>query len=320
MKRIVATVAFFLWLTTSSFPQNFTDLASYCRAMIGASTSTLLARTKGLPRSDVEQVMKGITDPLSIRMIKEVIEFAYSRPANTDFDKMKTELLNMCLAKKIFAQSPAPADATQEQTDWCGNKDYVYSPDLQINGCTAVIQSGQWSGEGLASAFNNRGGAYNDKKDYDRAIADFDQAIRLDPKYAFAYKNRGTAYYGKNDYDRAFADFGQAIRLDPKYAAAYGDRGNLYDDKKDYDRAIADYDQAIRLDPYLAFAYTSRGDAYGGKKDCDRAIADYDQAIRLAPQYAYAYNGRGVAKLRCGDTAGGNADIAVARRLRDGRD
>lgn len=82
---------------------------------------------------------------------------------------------------------PAPADAqTQQQMDWCENKDYAYLADLQLNGCTALIQSGRWSGNDLALIFNNRGNAYSDKNDYDRAIADFSQAIRLDPKYALS--------------------------------------------------------------------------------------------------------------------------------------
>jgi len=139
--------------------------------------------------------------------------------------------------------TPTPADAqTQQQIDWCENKEYAYSPDMQLNGCTALIQSRRWSGKDLALIFNNRGNAYNDKNDYDRAIADFSEAIRLDPKYAFPYDGRGKAYYGKNDLDHAIADFSQAIRLDPKYASPYNDRANVYYDRKDYDRAIADYD------------------------------------------------------------------------------
>ena len=74
-------------------------------------------------------------------------------------------------------------------------------------------------------AYYNRGVAYSDKGDTDRAIADFTEAIRLDPKYANAYVNRGVAYGDKGENDRAIADYTEAIRLDPKFAHAYCNRG-----------------------------------------------------------------------------------------------
>jgi lipoprotein NlpI len=68
-----------------------------------------------------------------------------------------------------------------------------------------------------APAFNNRGLAYAAKPDYDRAITDYNEAIRLNPKFALAFHNRGFAYAAKQDYDRAIADYNEAIRLNPKF-------------------------------------------------------------------------------------------------------
>ena len=65
------------------------------------------------------------------------------------------------------------------------------------------------------------------KQNYDKAIADYNESIRLDPKYAIAYNNRGDAWYHKKEYDKAIADFNEAIRLDPKTAVAYSNRGSL---------------------------------------------------------------------------------------------
>jgi tetratricopeptide (TPR) repeat protein len=138
------------------------------------------------------------------------------------------------------------------------------------------------------NAWRERGRGYADKGDYDKAIADCNQAIRLDPEGALAYNSRGLAYYHKKDYDRAMADYNQAIRLDPEDAAAYSNRGLAYIDKKDYDRAIADCSQAIRLDPEGALAYNNRGVAYKDKGDYVRARADYEQALRIDPDLSYA--------------------------------
>ncbi|MFZ1109035.1 MAG: tetratricopeptide repeat protein [Rhodomicrobium sp.] len=166
-----------------------------------------------------------------------------------------------------------------------------------------------------ADAYNNRGNAYRAKGDNDRAIADYDQAIRLKPDYASAYNNRGASYNEKGDNDRAIADYDQAIRLKPDDASAYINRGNAYRAKGDNDRAIADYDQAIRLKPDYASAYINRGNAYYDKGDNDRAIADYNQAIRLEPDDADAYNNRGAAWYGKGDYARAIGDYDRALQI-----
>jgi lipoprotein NlpI len=220
-----------------------------------------------------------------------------------------------CLAAALWL-GLGPASAEQSQNwKWCVNKNNAYSPDLAISGCTAFIHSGRENRKNLAAAFNNRGIAYDDKKDFDRALADYNEAIRLNPKDAHAFNNRGVAYDNKKEYDRAIADYDAAIRLNSKLAAAFNNRGNAYRAKKDYDRAIADYNEAIRLDPKYAEAFNNRGRAYRAKKDYDHAIADYDAAIRLDPKHASAYLNRGLAYLYGDLLAKAQADFKEASEL-----
>ena len=109
-----------------------------------------------------------------------------------------------CVAVALGA---APALAQKSQNwEWCENKNNAFSADLGINGCTAVIQSGRESKRNLAIAFSNRCSLLNDKKEYDRALADCNQAIQIDPKFARSYLNRGIAYRGKGDNDRAIEE------------------------------------------------------------------------------------------------------------------
>jgi YidC/Oxa1 family membrane protein insertase len=224
--------------------------------------------------------------------------------------------LKFCVVLLFAALLPSWATAqTQQQLDWCLNKGNAFSADLRISGCTAFIQSGRLSGDGLAAAFYNRGVPYAERRDYDRAIADYSEAIRLYPKNARVYNNRGVVYRAKNDYDRAIADYDEAIRLDPKYALAYLNRGVAYADKKDYDRAIADYNAAIRLDPKVARAYSNRGEAYRAKNDYDRALSDFNEAIRVDPNSAFAYYNRGNAYLNKKDYDRAIADYTEAIRL-----
>jgi lipoprotein NlpI len=207
-----------------------------------------------------------------------------------------------------------PAQARQAPGWGCDAKDRG-TPDARIRDCTVLIDSRRGSPTKRAVAYSNRGRAYDAKGDGDRALADYNEAIRLDPKYARAYNDRGVSYNVKRDYDRAIADFNAAIRLDPKYAAAYSNRGNAYDGKNDDDRAIADYSEAVRLDPKVWFAYNNRGNAYTKKGDHDRAIADYNEAVRLDPKYALAYINRGRATFHSGALPKALADFQRASEL-----
>jgi tetratricopeptide (TPR) repeat protein len=107
--------------------------------------------------------------------------------------------------------------------------------DTAIDGCTAVIQSGQEAPEKLATAFDNRGVAYRLRGEYDRALHDYEQAIKLNPSNANAYNNRGIIYRIKGEYSRAIADYDEAIWLKKgDFPAAYYNRALAYADKGEY--------------------------------------------------------------------------------------
>jgi len=175
-----------------------------------------------------------------------------------------------------FASSAAADDfATCEKS----------SGDEAIAACTNAIR---YTRHGLAVLYNNRGVDWGAKDDNDRAIADYNEAIRLDPTYANMYNNRGNAWGAKGDYDRAIADFNEAIRLDPTFAIAYRNRGMTWRDKGDNDRAIADFNEAVRVDPKYADAYQSRGIIYLYSGALPKALADLNQATELDPKDAFA--------------------------------
>jgi tetratricopeptide (TPR) repeat protein len=97
-----------------------------------------------------------------------------------------------------------------------------------------------------------------DKGEHDQAIANYTEAIRLNPNDAIAYFKRGECYNLKGERDRAIADFSQAIRLKPDYVKAYVDRGASYGEKGYHDRALADCEKAIAIDPHHWNAYNNR--------------------------------------------------------------
>jgi tetratricopeptide (TPR) repeat protein len=85
-------------------------------------------------------------------------------------------------------------------------------------------------------------------KDYDKAIADYDQAIRLQQRANF-FTNRGDSYQFKGELGTALSDYDTALRLDPNFALAYNNRAVLHKKMGDRARALADYEAALRLDP-----------------------------------------------------------------------
>jgi tetratricopeptide (TPR) repeat protein/V8-like Glu-specific endopeptidase len=172
----------------------------------------------------------------------------------------------------------------------------------------------------LAAAYNNRGNLKNVKlNDPKGALADYDQAIFLDSQNASTYYNRGILKDEKlNDPQGALADYNQAIFLDSQYASAYYNRGNLKKNQlNDFQGALADFNQAIYFYPKYARAYNNRGILKVDKlNDPQGALADFNQAIYLNPKYILAYYNRGVLKVnKFNDRAGAIADFRTAAKL-----
>ena len=97
--------------------------------------------------------------------------------------------------------------------------------------------------------------------------------------------------------DRAIADYDEAVRLDPRMAAAYAASARLRDENGERDRAIRDYDMALRLDPKQVSLYYDRGNVRREAGDSLGALADYDQAVALDPKGASTYFARGWARF-----------------------
>ena len=132
-------------------------------------------------------------------------------------------------------------------------------------------------GSSTAEAYYLRGSL--DGKD---GLADLDEAIRLDPKFAAAHLARASAYSERKDNDRALVDLDEAIRLDPALAVAYSERASIHhEEKKDNGRALADLSEAIRIDPDDASNHAARGQIHYEAKDWAPAVADLTEAIRL---------------------------------------
>ncbi|HWE37328.1 MAG TPA: tetratricopeptide repeat protein [Isosphaeraceae bacterium] len=146
------------------------------------------------------------------------------------------------------------------------------------------------------------------------ALADFSEAIDIDPSCPEAYNNRGVTRHAGNDLAGALADFDRALEIAPRFAEAYNNRGAVRRALGDLDGAIADLDRAIELNSRYVEAFNNRGDARLASGDLDGAIADFDRALESRPDYAEALNNRGAARRARGDLGGAVADFDRALR------
>jgi tetratricopeptide (TPR) repeat protein len=116
--------------------------------------------------------------------------------------------------------------------------------------------------------------------EYNLALKDLDEAIRLDPKCALAFSGRAAAWFTKKEYDKAIKDVGEAVRLEPgRPSSGYYIRGAAYYMKKGYARAVKGLDEAIRLNPKEAEALNSR--AWAAATCPEAKFRDADKALRF---------------------------------------
>jgi len=143
-------------------------------------------------------------------------------------------IINKCMAKNRADRYPTMTALLEALTQFYEAHIGETLPPVQVE-------------ELIAEDYSNRGMTYANLKLYDLALADYDEAIRLDPTYATAYSNRGTSYGALGQPERAIADYDEAIRLDPMYATAWFNKGAVYGNIRRLQEALACFERAYQL-------------------------------------------------------------------------
>ena len=166
----------------------------------------------------------------------------------------------------------------------------------------------------LTEIYIHRGNAYRRLGDYPQALADLDRSVAR-ASSAQSYSCRGLVYLDTDEFEKAIADFSQALLLHPTFAQGYLWRGFARVRSGEYGLAIEDLDRAIAAIPNCAEAFNYRGLAYFHLGDLAQAHADFSQAIQIGSTFAEAYNNRANVLQLLGDTTAAEVDYGRAISL-----
>jgi len=184
---------------------------------------------------------------------------------------------------------------------------------------TDVINKGKGPAGGidpfLSTPFNNRGVARKQSGDGAGALADFNQAIALNPKDPKPWLNRADLHFDAGEFEAAMPDYNKALEVDPKSAHAYANRGASYGAQNKFDLALSDLNRAVELDPTLADAFGNRALLYYNTKRFAEELADIDRYLRLRPDDAEMIQMRALALMELNRLPEAESDFDRAIRI-----
>lgn len=167
----------------------------------------------------------------------------------------------------------------------------------------------------VPAAFQHRGQVLAERREYERAIADFTYSLKLNPKFTAAYNSRGNIYFSRGEKALAYKDFLIAVKFGPRDSTSHNNLGYILTQKGDYDQALKHLNEAIRLNPKSPESYHNRGNLWLARKDYRRADTDFSLALKLNPRLALTYFNRSIARYNLADYQAAYDDAMSAQSL-----
>ncbi|MCX5644878.1 MAG: tetratricopeptide repeat protein [Phycisphaerae bacterium] len=131
------------------------------------------------------------------------------------------------------------------------------------------------------------------REDMEAALSLFEEALALDPEFAYPWDGKGNVLFDQKRYDEALAAYEKAITLDPESATPWNGKGNVLVSLQRYEEALAAYEKATTLAPENAIPWNGKGNVLLSLQRYDEALLAYEKAITLAPEYAAPWCGKG---------------------------
>ena len=129
--------------------------------------------------------------------------------------------------------------------------------------------------------------------DLEGAIAAYEKALEIDPKFHFAWNNLGNALRGLDRYTEAITAYEKALKIDRKFHLAWNGLGNALNDLGRNSEAIAALEKALEIDPKFHFAWNNLGNALSDVGRYKEAIAAFEKALEIDPKFHGTWNNLG---------------------------
>ena len=234
-------------------------------------------------------------------------EFTDCMKQGGSLDQLNMGFLATCSARLAWERRTV--------VETCINRDAKVALPKVVQACAEALERKIFQGSDRFYLFANRADAYFAQGDRQRALDDYNEAVRLAPKNAKIYYNRGILYAAQSDGPAALRDFDMALSINPKLVPALRQRAKIDLTNKNLNGALADYSEAIRLQPSAAELWSDRGYVCLRLHEYQSAVKDEAEAIRLDPKLARAYFLRGAAFGDLGDSPNALSDLVTAVRL-----
>lgn len=154
-------------------------------------------------------------------------------------------------------------------------------------------------------------------KDYQGALLDMNEAVKLQPKNTGFYMNRAMVRYYVEDLRGAMSDYDYVLTLDPNNTMAYYNRGLLRSQVGERNKAVSDFSEVLKREPHNYQAILNRAILYDDLGEYENAIVDYDAIVDVYPEYVEALFARSEAKRKIGDMRGGEQDFGLAMQIQE---